>query len=145
MQQPSLHIYSTACTFIRLNECKYVQSLRHDSVPWNNNNAEHAIKHYAQYREVTDGQMTESGINDYLVLLSVYQTCKYKAVSFLKFLLSGEKDVDKFIEGGGKGRRTIGLELYPKDFSSNHPRRGARRKQKPSEGEAEQPPESSVD
>ena len=114
--------------------------LRHDSVPWNNNNAEHAFKHYARYREVTDGQMTESGLGDYLVLLSVYQTCKYKGVSFLKFLLSGEKDVDRFIEAGGKKRRTTGLELYPKGFSSNHPRRGGRRKPKSSQGEASQSP-----
>ena len=42
--------------------------------------------------------MTESGISDYLVLLSLYQTCKYKGESFLKFLLSGAKDVDEFIE-----------------------------------------------
>ncbi len=123
------------------NREKLFTFLRHDSVPWNNNNAEHAFKHYAHYREVTDGQMTESGLSDYLVLLSVYQTCKYKGVSFLKFLLSGEKDVDRFIEAGGKRRRTTGLELYPKGFSSNHPRRGGR-KQKPSQGNAGQTSES---
>ena len=118
------------------NRQKLFTFLRHDSVPWNNNNAEHAIKHYAQYRQGTDGQMTESGISDYLVLLSVYQTCRYKGVSFLKFLLSGEKDVDEFIEAGGNRRWITGIELYPNDFSSNHPRRGARRKQKPSRDEA---------
>lgn len=46
--------------------------LKHDSVSWNNNTAEHAIKHYAHYRKVSDGQMTESGLSDYLVLLSIY-------------------------------------------------------------------------
>jgi predicted RecB family nuclease len=123
------------------NREKLFTFLRYDSVPWNNNNAEHAFKHYARYREVTDGKMTESGINDYLVLLSVYQTCKYKGVSFLKFLLSGEKDVDKFIESRGKKRLATGLELYPKDFNSNHPRRG-RLKPKPSQDDASQAPES---
>jgi predicted RecB family nuclease len=103
--------------------------IRHDSVPWNNNNAEHAIKHYARYREITDGQMTESGIGDYLVLLSVCQTCKYKGASFLKFLLSGEKYVDEFVETGGKKGRGTGVELYPFGFSSNHPRKGTRRTQ----------------
>ena len=128
------------------NRHKLFTFLQHNSVPWNNNNAEHAIKQYAQYREVTDGQMTESGISDYLVLLSVYQTCKFKGVSFLKFLLSGEKDVDTFIESGGKKRsRTTGVELYPKDFSSNRRRRRARRNQKASGGEADKSPESSVD
>ena len=65
-------------------------------MPWNNNNAEHAIKPFAYYREVADGQITEAGLTDYLVLLSVYQTCKYKGVSFLKFLLSRETDIDVF-------------------------------------------------
>jgi hypothetical protein len=32
--------------------------------------------------------MREQGLSDYLVLLRVYQTCKYRGVSFLKFLLS---------------------------------------------------------
>jgi predicted RecB family nuclease len=91
--------------------------LQHDSVPWNNNNAEHALKHYALYREITDGQMTESGLCDYLVLLSVYETCKYKGVSFLKFLLSGEKDVDRFIESGAKRRKTTNLEVYPEGLA----------------------------
>src|SRR5262249_30280937 len=88
----------------RLSKCwdKLFTFLRHDSVPWNNNSAEHAVKHYAYYRKVSDGQMTEPGLSAYLVLLSVYQTCKYKGVSFLKFLLSGERDVDGFIEGRGK-------------------------------------------
>jgi hypothetical protein len=86
--------------------------------------------------------MTESGITDYLVLLSVYQTCKYKGVSFLKFLLSGEKDVDRFIETGGKNRRTTRLELYPRYFASHHPRRGRRRQQNSSRSDADQSSES---
>jgi Transposase IS66 family len=121
------------------NREKLFTFLRHDSVPWNNNNAEHAFKHYAHYREVTDGQMTESGLSDYLVLLSIYETCKYKGVSFLKFLLSGERDLDRFIESKGKTERPTGLEIYPKDFS---PRRGGRRGQKLSQGDGGQSPES---
>ena len=124
------------------NREKLFTFLRHDSVPWNNNNAEHALKHYAKYRNVTDGKMTESGLNDYLILLSVCQTCKYKGVSFLRLLLSGEKDVDKFIETVGKRRRTTGLEIYPKTFSLNHPRRGGRRKQNNSQGDDGQSSES---
>jgi predicted RecB family nuclease len=123
------------------NREKLFTFLRYDSVPWNNNNAEHAFKHYAQYRKITDGKMTESGLNDYLVLLSVYQTCNYKGVSFLGFLLSGEKDVDRFIESSGKTRRPTGLELYPEGFSSSRKQR-ASRKQRPSESEAAQSPES---
>ena len=51
--------------------------LHYDGVPWNNNNAEHAIKQFAYYREIADGQLTESGLQDYLVLLSICLTCKY--------------------------------------------------------------------
>jgi predicted RecB family nuclease len=124
------------------NRDKLFTFLSHDSVPWNNNNAEHAIKHYAHYRQVADGQMTESGLSDYLVLLSVYQTCKYKGVSFLQFLLSGEQDVDSFIEACGKRRRKPSLELYPEGFSSNHPKRKGGRKPKSSRDDAGQSPES---
>jgi hypothetical protein len=124
------------------NQEKLFTFLRHDSVPWNNNNAEHAIKHYAHYREVTDGQMTEAGLTDYLVLLSIYETCKYKGVSFFKFLLSGEKDMDKFIEAGGKRKRKTGLEIYPEGFSSNLRKKGAGRKQESPRSDAGQAPES---
>jgi hypothetical protein len=56
--------------------------LNFDEVPWNNNNAEHAIKRFAHYREITDGHLAESGLTDYLVLLSINQTCEYKGISF---------------------------------------------------------------
>jgi hypothetical protein len=115
--------------------------LRHDSVPWNNNSAEHAIKHYAYYRKVSDGMMTESGLSDYLVLLSVYQTCRYKGVSFLKFLLSGERDIDRFIQARGKRKPKLPLDVYPEGYSANHPKRRDR-KQKSSRGDTGQSPES---
>jgi len=67
--------------------------------------------------------MTESGLDDYLTLLSIYQTCRYKGISFLKFLLSREEDIDRFVEQGRHKRKMISsLELYPDGFSSNHPR-----------------------
>ena len=67
-----------------------------DGVPWNNNNAEHAIKSFALLRRDFNGVTTEKGIRDYLILLSIYETCKFKGVSFLEFLRSGEKDIDYF-------------------------------------------------
>src|SRR5262249_56514505 len=57
--------------------------LRHDGVAWNNNTAENAIKQFAYYREGTVGVLKEAGLADYLVLLSIYQTCRYRVVSFL--------------------------------------------------------------
>jgi hypothetical protein len=38
----------------------------------------------------------EKGATKYLLLLGVAQTCKLQGKSFLKFLVSGEKDVDKY-------------------------------------------------
>jgi hypothetical protein len=71
--------------------------LDYDGVPWNNNNAEHAIKAFASLRRRLGGTSTDRGIRDYLTLLSISETCKYKGISFLDFLRSGEKDINVFI------------------------------------------------
>jgi hypothetical protein len=42
-----------------------------DGVPWNNNNAEHAVKAFATLRQVIDGPTSENGLLEYLILLSV--------------------------------------------------------------------------
>jgi hypothetical protein len=65
-----------------------------DDVPWNNNNAEHAIKAFASLRRVIEGKTTEKSLRDFLVLLSLCETCKCKNVDFLDFLRSGSKDID---------------------------------------------------
>jgi predicted RecB family nuclease len=96
--------------------------LDYDAVPWNNNNAEHAVKGFAYYREVADNLITEGGLNQYLVLLSIYQTCKYKGVSFLKFLVSGETDIDVFSKGRGERVLPV-IELYPDGMESSRPSR----------------------
>jgi hypothetical protein len=61
-----------------------------DGVPWNNNNAEHAIKAFARYRRFADGRFTEKSLSDYLVILGVFQTCEYQGGKVLDFLRSGE-------------------------------------------------------
>jgi hypothetical protein len=73
------------------NRDKLFTFLVHDGVPWNNNNAEHAVKAFAMLRQVIQGVTSEKGIRDYLVLLSISQTCKYKELDFLDVLRSGEK------------------------------------------------------
>ena len=60
--------------------------LSHDHVPWNNNNAEAAIKAFAQYRRGVNGQVSQRGMNWYLPMLSLAQTCRYRNISFLDFL-----------------------------------------------------------
>jgi predicted RecB family nuclease len=102
-------------------EGKLFTFLDHDGVPWNNNNAEHAMKAFAYYRRITDGQVKEKPLSDYLVLLSVQQTCKYRGVSFLKFLLSQEDDVESYCQRGRRKRRPVMLEVYPKGFPRMYP------------------------
>src|SRR5262249_45051676 len=87
---------------LRLTRCrgKLFPFLEHDGVTWNNNPAEHAVKAFARFRRTADGLMGEAGLSDYLVLLSVQQTCKYRGVSFLEFLLSQEEDVAAFCRRG---------------------------------------------
>jgi hypothetical protein len=72
--------------------------LDYDGVPWNNNNAEHAIKHFAKYRRLVNGRVRTKGLNDYLALLSLYETCRYKEIGFFDFLLSKKRDIDQFVE-----------------------------------------------
>jgi predicted RecB family nuclease len=83
------------------NRAKLFTFLDYDGIPWNNNNAEHAIKAFAALRKNIDGTTTEKGIREYLILQSICEACKYKGVSFLDFLRSGERDIDGFIAKGG--------------------------------------------
>jgi hypothetical protein len=81
---------------LRKDRDKLFTFLNHDGVPWNNNNAEHAIKAFARLRRAIEGLSTPKGIEEYLILLSICQTCKYSGLDFLKFLRSGETDVGTF-------------------------------------------------
>ncbi len=91
------------------NHDKLFTFLDYGGIPWNNNNAEHAIKAFAALRDVLKGSSTPKGIEDYLILLSVCQTCKYMGVDFLDFLRSGEKDIHAFAENqpGRRRRKSI--------------------------------------
>jgi hypothetical protein len=71
--------------------------LDHNGVSWNNNNAEHAIKAFARLRKILGGNTNVKGIQEYLILLSICQTCKYKGINFFEFLRSGETDIESFI------------------------------------------------
>jgi hypothetical protein len=78
------------------NSDKLFTFLRYDGIPWNNNNAEHAIKAFARLRDVIKGICTAKAVQEYLVLLSVRQTCVYQGIDFLNFVRSGEKSIDAF-------------------------------------------------
>lgn len=79
------------------NRSKLFTFLDYEGVPWNNNNAEHAVKGFARLRTVIGGTSTEKGIRDYLILLSLSETCKCKGINFLQFLRSGQRDIEEFI------------------------------------------------
>ncbi len=117
-------IRSEAADALRMRLAKYRDKLftflNYDGVPWNNNNAEHAIKQFAYYRENTVGTMRETELIGYLLLLSICQTCRYKGVSFLKFLLSKERNVDMFCQRKRRRRGLPSVELYPKGFVPAH-------------------------
>jgi Transposase IS66 family len=72
--------------------------LDYDQVPWHNNDAEHAIHAFARYRRFADGLFTKKTVRDYLTILSVFQTCDYRGLNVLDFLLSGKASLDQGIE-----------------------------------------------
>ena len=82
----------------RLNKYreKLFTFLNYDGIPWNNNNAEHAIKPFAKYRDSITGKFSVQGLENYLTLLSIQQTCVYRGVRFLDFLKSGERSIEEY-------------------------------------------------
>jgi len=84
--------------------------LRYDGVPWNNNNAEHAIKAFARLRDVISGTSSQKGVDEYLTLLSVAETCEYQGLDFLMFLRSGERDIESFARGCRRNTRGQKIE-----------------------------------
>jgi len=57
--------------------------------------AERAIRHLAVQRKIS-GAFFEHSARQYLVLLGIAQSCRFQNRSFLRFLMSGERDVDSF-------------------------------------------------
>jgi hypothetical protein len=87
------------------NKDKLFTFLDYDDVPWNNNAAEHAIKAFATLRRVFGGSSTETGIQEYLILLSVCETCRYRGINFWEFLCSSCKDFETYFKGHLPHRR----------------------------------------
>ncbi len=96
--------------------------LRYDGVPWNNNNAEHAIKAFARLRDVLGGSSSKKGVDEYLTLLSVAETCEYQGLDFFDFLRSGERDIETF----ARGRRR-----YPRHKKDERPLQRPRQESSP--------------
>jgi len=71
--------------------------IEYDDIPWNNNMAERAIRHLAVQRKIS-GYFHKSFAPVYLLMLGITQTCRFQGKSLLKFLMSGEQDIDTFKE-----------------------------------------------
>ena len=98
------------------NRSRLFTFIHRDGVSWSNNLAENAIKQFGYYRDDVGRSVKEAGLSEYLVLLSLYQTCRVRGLSFLKFLLSRERDIDMFFDGKRPRRRARALEMYPKGY-----------------------------
>jgi hypothetical protein len=94
--------------------------LHHDGVSWNNTCAEHAIKKFARYREEAAQSVKEEGLKEYLVLLSIYETCRYRGLSFFKFLRSKELDLETYRESKRPIGRPFAIETYPDGYVPPH-------------------------
>jgi len=101
---------------------RYKDSMFHfideDLIPWNNNTGERALRHVAVQRKISYFFFKEFAPK-HLLLLGIAQTCKFQGKSFLKFLLSGEMDVDIFRPRKRRRRtRLVGqLAQHPKRAS----------------------------
>jgi hypothetical protein len=73
---------------IERNGDKLFTFLDHNEVPWNNNNAEHAVRAFTRLRNVMCSS-TPKGTSEYCVLLSLQQTLRCRGIRFLDFLRSG--------------------------------------------------------
>ncbi|MDP2815715.1 MAG: transposase [Rectinemataceae bacterium] len=81
--------------FDRYRNSLFITFLGRNSIPWNNNMAERAIRQLAVQRKIS-GSFYKRSAGHYLLLLGISQTCRFQEKSFLRFLLSKGKDVDSF-------------------------------------------------
>ena len=75
---------------LQKNRRKLFTFLDFDDVPWNNNNAEHAVKAFVSLRRVIDGSTTEEGLRDYLNSAEPMrdvqiQKCRFPPFSAIRF------------------------------------------------------------
>lgn len=77
---------------IEKNNDKLFTFLSYDGVPWNNNNAEHAVRAFTRLRNVINTS-SPKGTREYATLLSIQQTLRYRGQDFLEFMRSGEMKI----------------------------------------------------
>ena len=80
---------------IEKNRDKLFTFLNYDGVPWNNNNAEHAVRAFTRLRNAISTS-TPKGTREYATLLSIQQTLRYRGMGFLEFMRSGRMQIDGY-------------------------------------------------
>ncbi len=75
------------------NRDKLFTFLDYDSVPWNNNNAEHAVRAFTRLRNAMNTS-TPKGTREFCTLLSIQQTLRYRGMNFLEFMRSDRMEID---------------------------------------------------
>jgi hypothetical protein len=78
---------------IKKNKDKLFTFLNYDGVPWNNNNAEHAVRAFTRLRNAINTS-TSKGTREFATLLSIRQTLRYRGTGFLQFMRSGRMEID---------------------------------------------------
>jgi predicted RecB family nuclease len=95
------HVVTMKCTTeagqglkkrIEKNRNKLFTFLDFDGVPWNNNNAEHAVRAFTRLRNAINTS-TPKGTREFAALLSIQQTLRYRGMGFLEFLRSGRMEI----------------------------------------------------
>ncbi len=88
--------------FIRYRDSLFT-FLEHDNITWHNNTAERGLRHVCKQKTIS-GYFHASFTPHYLRMVGIMQTCRFQGKSFLKFLLSKQKDVDAF---GKRSRKSV--------------------------------------
>jgi len=78
---------------IEKNRNKLFTFLNYDGVPWNNNNAEHAVRAFTRLRNVINTS-TPKGTHEFATLLSIQETLRYRGKSLLEFMRSGRMEIE---------------------------------------------------
>jgi predicted RecB family nuclease len=88
--------------------------LDRDGVSWNNTNAEHSIKPFARYRRAANGVFTARSVAEYLVILSIAETCRGRGQDFLEFLLKDNEHNFSFRPARRAAAKAASDDLAPR-------------------------------
>lgn len=95
--------------FIRYRDSLFT-FIEHDGITWQNNTAERGLRHITKQVSISNF-IHEKLAPEYFRLVGIMQTCRFQRKSFLKFLLSKQKNIDEF----GVRKRKTNVEIVGKE------------------------------